>query len=121
MPSVNYFQQMATGYLLTVVIETTVLLLCLSPRHSTKVRLAAGVWLTTCTYPIVWLVLPPWMSGHPYAAYLLVAELFAALAEAMLFWYAFICREPQHSAATWRDLFTICLANLTSFAWGLRL
>ena len=46
------------GYLFTILIETPILLLGLSRRHSFKQKLFAGVWLTACTYPIVVLVLP---------------------------------------------------------------
>jgi hypothetical protein len=46
------------GYLFTILIETPVLLIGLSRRHSIRQRLFAGVWLTACTYPIVVLVMP---------------------------------------------------------------
>ena len=44
------------GYLLTIAIETPILLFGLSPHHPKRRRLLAGVWLTACTYPIVVLV-----------------------------------------------------------------
>src|SRR5215210_4740072 len=77
------------GYLLTVAVETPVLLLLLSPRHPTRRRLFAGLWLTACTYPVVVLVLPVLFGGAPRAAYLAVAEVFAPAAECALFWLAF--------------------------------
>ena len=46
------------GYLLTILIETPILLIGLSGRHPFRRKLFAGVWLTACTYPIVVLVLP---------------------------------------------------------------
>ena len=46
------------GYLFTISIETPILLVGLSSRHSLRRRLLAGIWLTACTYPIVTLVLP---------------------------------------------------------------
>ncbi|MCA9073149.1 MAG: hypothetical protein KDA84_29705, partial [Planctomycetaceae bacterium] len=46
------------GYLLTILLETPVLLVGLSARHSWSRRFLSGIWLTACTYPIVVLVLP---------------------------------------------------------------
>src|SRR5438128_1539231 len=77
------------GYCVSVLIETPVLLLGLSPRHSTWRRLCAGFWLTACTYPIVCLVLPAVIPA-PRSLYLVVAETFAPAAECVLFWMAFV-------------------------------
>ncbi len=77
------------GYLLTVAVETPVLVLFLSKRHALRRRLFAGLWLTACTYPVVVLVLPPLFAGSTRAAYLAVAEVFAPAAECALFWLAF--------------------------------
>jgi hypothetical protein len=98
------------GYLLTIVIETSILLLGLSAGHGVARRLFAGLWLTACTYPIVVLVLP--LLIEPRLPYLLVAETFAPLAECALFWAAF----PRET--TWRDWAAIVLANLASFGIG---
>ena len=72
------------GYVLTVSVETPVLVVGLAPRHSLARKLFAGLWLTACTYPVVWLVLPPMFE--PMAenrwAYLWVAEVFAPAADA---------------------------------------
>ena len=65
------------GYPFTILIETPVLLLGLSQRHSIKRRIFAGVWLTACTYPIVVLVMPLMFGGVSRAIYLVVAETFA--------------------------------------------
>jgi hypothetical protein len=70
------------GYLLTILIETPVLLIGLSRRHSIKRRLVAGVWLTACTYPIVVLVLPLVFANYSRALYLTIAEIFAPVANA---------------------------------------
>ena len=51
----DYLVQMAVGYLFTISVETPVLLVGLSRRHPIRHRLFAGVWLTACTYPVVWL------------------------------------------------------------------
>jgi len=100
------------GYLLTIAIETPVLFFGLSPHHSKRRRIAAGVWLTACTYPIVILVLPLLMVNQSRAVFLLVAEVFAPLAECFLFWLAF-GRESR-----WRDFVVIVIANVASFVVG---
>lgn len=105
------------GYLLSILIETPVLLVGLSSRHSWKRRLFAGVWLTACTYPIVTLVLPLLLASYSRALYLVVAETFAPVAECLLFWLAFRRNEPI-DASIWRDFAAIVLANLASFLGG---
>jgi hypothetical protein len=106
------------GYLLTILIETPILLLGLSQRHSWKRRLFAGVWLTACTYPIVTLMLPLLFVHSSRALYLVVAETFAPVAECALFWLAFGNAGELNSRSMWRDFATIVLANLASFAAG---
>ena len=105
---------LVVGYLFTIAIETVVLLIGLSPEHSIKRRLAAGAWLTACTYPIVILVLPQLFDpAEERPLYLAVAETFAPAAECLLFWAAF---KPLKNP--WRDLGVITLANLASFGLG---
>ncbi len=102
------------GYLLTILIETPVLLLGLSSKLTFKQKLMCGVWLTACTYPIVVLVLPTIFLGEPRWLYLLVAETFAPTAECFLFWLSFRGRELE-----WvRSLTAIVIANLASFGVG---
>jgi hypothetical protein len=113
---------MLVCYLVTVAVETAVLLVALSPRHSWKVKLFSGAWLTACTYPVVWLVLPPLFDAEQRWLYLLVAETFAPVAECAIFWFAFVRdREQVAPRATARDLGAITLANLCSFGLGLLL
>lgn len=102
------------GYLLTIAIETPVLLAGLSPKHPLRRKLAAGAWLTACTYPIVVLVLP--ILIRPYVPYLVVAETFAPVAECVLFALAFGNRDSRV-----RDCAAIVAANLLSFGLGLLL
>ena len=100
-------------------IETPILCLGLSARHSWKDRVLAGIWLTACTYPIVALALPLIMM--PVCArwtYLAVGETFAPVAECALFWAAFGLREERGRVWMWRDLSVIVLANLASFFVG---
>lgn len=105
------------GYLFTFSVETPVLLVGLSRPHSWRRRVAAGVWLNACSYPIVVLVLPVLLGLEPRWRYLAVAETFAPVCECLLFTLAF------HTAAISRrdrvrDWIAITLANLSSFLLG---
>lgn len=107
------------GYLFTILIETPVLVVGLSRRHSLRDRLFAGVWLTACTYPIVVLVLPLLIDPRENRTlYLWVAETFAPVAECVLFWLAFGKREEWLKRSMFRDLGVVVLANLASFGLG---
>src|SRR5437667_6775397 len=106
------------GYLLSILIETPILLICLSKRHSIKRRLFAGVWLTACTYPIVVLVMPLMLANVSRAIYLAVAETFAPVAECILFWLAYGKAEELVKRSMWQDFGSIILANLASFVGG---
>lgn len=106
------------GYLFTIAIETAILIFGLSPKVTFKQKLACGVWLTACTYPVVILVLPAIFFGQSRAAYLFVAETFAPLAECFLFWLAFRSREILDGADWTRCFIAIILANLASFGFG---
>ena len=100
------------GYLLTIAIETPILVLGLSRHHWIKRRLLSGIWLTACTYPIVVLVMPLLLANYSRAFYLLIAETFAPVAECLLFWLAF------GKGSRWRDFGVIVVANLASFLIG---
>jgi hypothetical protein len=106
----------AAGYLLSIAIETPILLVGLSARHPMRVRIFAGLWLTGCTYPIVSVVLPALIQER--TAYLLVAETFAPVAEVILFWVAFGTRSEFARRSMWRDFAAIIAANLASFLVG---
>ena len=106
------------GYLLTVLIETPILALGLSPKLSIRQKLWCGVWLTACTYPIVVLVLPAIFFGQPRALYLAVAEAFAPLAECLLFWLAFRAKNVLTSRDWLRCFGAVVIANLASFGLG---
>ena len=106
------------GYLLTIAIETPILVFGLSQQHNLKRRIVAGVWLTACTYPIVTLVLPLLLVNRSRALFLLIAEIFAPVAECVLFWLAFGTNEEVGNASMWRDFLTIVVANLASFGIG---
>ena len=106
------------GYIVTILIETPILLIGLSGKLSFKQKLLCGVWLTACTYPIVVLVLPSIFFGESRALYLLVAETFAPVGECFIFWLAFRGKhllEPKD----WMGCFVaIVIANLASFGFG---
>jgi len=106
------------GYPFTILIETPVLLLGLSKRHSIKRRIFAGVWLTACTYPIVVLVMPLMFANVSRTIYLAVAETFAPVAECILFWLAYGAAEELGKRSMWQDFATIVIANLASFLGG---
>lgn len=129
------------GYLFSVLIETPILLAGLSPCHSFKRKLFAGIWLTACTYPIVVIVLPQWFDPtDDRVRYLIVAETFAPVAECLLFFLAFWQWSPGFGL-NWvpekpgigdreatgdsralrsliRDMIAVTAANLASFVLG---
>ncbi len=126
--AVKYWLAFLVCYLFTIAVETPVLLMGLSARHPTSRRLFAGAWLTACTYPIVFIVLPesglfdlqPTESaplGPGRFAYLLVAEIFAPVAECILFWIAFGDSSASRGSFL-RDMTAVVLANLASFGLG---
>ncbi len=106
------------GYLLSIAIETPILIFGLSARHSLARRLFAGVWLTACTYPIVTLLLPLALQSSSRMVYLIVAETFAPVAECVLFWLAFGKGSELGKQTMWRDFVSIIVANLASFLGG---
>jgi hypothetical protein len=118
----RYLVLMGIGYLITILVETLVLVVALSRAHPLRRRLFAGVWLTACTYPVVWLVLPQIINPETdQALYLTVAETFAPVAECLLFWLAF--DRPWESTPfrlpRSRDMLAIVVANVASFLAGL--
>jgi hypothetical protein len=106
------------GYLLTIAIETPILLIGLTQKITERQRFLCGVWLTACTYPIVVLVLPTVFYGEPRWLYLAVAETFAPLAECVLFWLAFRGNLLFNRVDWVRSFTTIIIANLASFGIG---
>ena len=117
-PSSDLWRFLPLGYLLTILIETPILVVGLSKRHPIKRRLFAGVWLTACTYPIVVLVLPLVFANASRALYLTVAETFAPVAECILFWLAYGMKEELGKRSMWQDFAAIVIANLASFLAG---
>ena len=118
MNTTDLWRFLPVGYLFTVALETPILWLLLSPRHTQRRRLFAGLWLTACTYPIVVLVLPALFADSSRAVYLLAAETFAPAAECLLFWLAFGREKSADGSSLWRDFAAITAANLVSFLAG---
>ena len=116
------WQFLPLGYALSVAIETPILLLALSARHSLWRRIFSGFWLTAATYPIVVLVLPEliWrpLGEAGYWPYVAVAEVFAPGAECGLFWLAFWRGASGPKSDVVRDMLAIVVANLSSFVIG---
>jgi hypothetical protein len=106
------------GYLVTILIETPVLLLGLSRKVSFKQKVWCGVWLTACTYPVVVLVLPAVFFDQSRFLYLAVAETFAPVAECVLFWLAFRGKGLLGAVDWTRSFIAIIIANLASFGVG---
>lgn len=104
------------GYLLTILIETPVLLAGLPSKLTLRQKFLCGVWLTACTYPVVVLVLPAVFFGAPRWQYLAVAETFAPAAECLLFWIAFKGRVEGRELI--HSFIAIIIANLASFGLG---
>ena len=118
MPPNELWRFLPLGYLLTILIETPILLVGLSRRHPLKRKLFVGIWLTACTYPVVALVLPLLFPLDRRVPYLIVAETFAPVAECALFWLAFGARVEAGKYSMWRDFIAIIAANLASFGVG---
>ena len=118
MPPSDLWRFLPLGYLLSILIETPILLVGLSRHHSVRRKLFAGVWLTACTYPIVVLVMPLALANVSRAIYLVIAETFAPVAECGLFWLAFDREADVGKASMWRDFTAIIIANLASFLGG---
>ncbi len=117
MPIGELWRFLPFGYLVTILIETPILLIGLTRKLSLKQRLMCGVWLTACTYPIVVIVLPTIFQGYSRASYLIVAEIFAPVAECIIFWLAF--RGREFVSSDWiRSMIAIIVANLASFGVG---
>ena len=117
-PSRDLWLFLPVGYLLTIMIETPILMIGLSNRLDVRQKVLCGIWLTACTYPIVVLVLPTLFYGLPRWQYLLVAETFAPAAECLIFWIAYL-RKGLLSAGQWTRCFgAIITANLVSFISG---
>jgi hypothetical protein len=106
------------GYLVTILIETPILLLGLPKKLTTMQKMLCGIWLTACTYPIVVLVLPAVFFGEPRWQYLAVAEVFAPVAECAIFWLAFRSKRPLSGSDWARSFAAIVVANLASFGLG---
>lgn len=117
-PLSRFWLFLPVGYLTTILIETPILLLLLPKKLSVKQKLLCGIWLTACTYPVVVLVLPAIFLESSRLLYLIIAEIFAPLAECILFWLAFRGKNLFETKDWIRAFFAIVSANLASFGIG---
>ena len=121
-PTMNYLWLfLPVGYLVTILIETPILVAGLSPKLTLKQKLLCGIWLTACTYPIVVLVLPTLMLEYLETSrglYLAVAETFAPAGECLFFWLAFRVKGVLKKNDWIRCFCVIVIANLASFGIG---
>jgi len=92
----SFLSTLVAAWGATFLIETAVISVALSSRHGWRIRLFSGIWLSACTLPLVWFVLP----------------------ECLLFWRAFIHPLPRDTVATIRDCLAITAANAASFSAG---
>lgn len=118
LPLADLWYFLPFGYLVTILIETPILYLGLSKKLTPRQKLLCGIWLTACTYPIVVIVLPAVFLGYSRALYLLVAEIFAPVAECMIFWLAFRGKGIVEGSDWIRCIVAIVIANLASFGIG---
>ena len=118
LPLADLWRFLPLGYLITIAIETPVLLVGLSPKVPFRQKLFCGAWLTACTYPIVVLVLPAVFFDQSRSLYLFIAETFAPVAECILFWLAFRNRGLLGTNDWLRCITAIIIANLASFGIG---
>ena len=113
-----YVLTMLEAYVFTIAVETLVLLVGLARRHPLWERLFAGVWLTACTLPLLWLVLPAVLPLENRRVFLAVGETLVPLAECALFYLAFQRGRGLTRRERWQDWVVIVLANLASFGLG---
>lgn len=121
-PTVNYLWLfLPIGYLVTILIETPILVGGLSPKLTLRQKLLCGIWLTACTYPVVVLVLPTLMLEYMETSrglYLAVAETFAPAGECLFFWLVFRGKYLLEKSEWLRCFGAIIIANLASFGIG---
>lgn len=110
---------LVVGYVITVALEAPVLWWGLSRHHGRSTKLLAIFGLTAATYPGVVLALPPLLVRRfGYAGYVTVAEVFAAVAEALIF-HLVIATDHKHSRRYQvRDAVVVVVANVVSFSIG---
>jgi hypothetical protein len=116
---IEYLRAMGWSYLMTIAIETPVLVVGLAKPHRMWVRLVAGVGLTACTYPLLWLVLPRVISlEEQRGLFLAVGETLVPVAECAIFFVVFELGRRYSWRVLARDWGAIVAANLASFGIG---
>jgi hypothetical protein len=110
---VSLLHQWERAFALTVVVELAVVVPAFASFGSRGRRVAAGLLGQLATHPAVWFIFPA--LGLPRVAYLVVAETWAVVIEALVYRFAF----PE---LPWRRAFFVSLlANAASVAAGVLL
>ncbi len=116
---ITWTRMVVMGYLLTISIETPVLVVGLGNRYSMKEKLFAGAFLTGFSYPFVAVFFPLiWNPYTQYSIYVTVSEIFAPLSECLLFALLFQRRKTLRGREKVMDLVIVVLANLVSYVSG---
>jgi len=116
-----YYHALVVDFVVAMVLMTACMALIfalgLSRRHSVKSRIAAAAWLSSCTVPVVLLVIPHflpviwhWLGAWSDIASLLVLDVAACL----LFWLVFGNRSQLGKWSMYRDLISVGSALLLS-------
>lgn len=108
-----------TGYLLTISLETPVLIFGLAKVYSLKEKVLAGISLTAFSYPFVAVIFPLVFDPYEhYGTYILVSEVFAPLSEIALFTWLFQKGKELKPKERFNDFAVIVAANLLSYLTG---
>lgn len=108
--------QFIAALLFTVVLESLVLFLCLTPDIQPRQRLIAGLSLSLITFPFVNILFPMLLSPFENKiVFYVIAEMFACLTECLLFWF-FFNRSKTKDKQFFSNIIAIVFANFFSFS-----
>lgn len=110
---VDYLIFIAPWYLLTVALEAPWIIAGIK-GHSLAARIFWAFALTAFTYPFITIVFPAFIENR--TIFIIVAETFAALGEAALFWA--VADRKSEMPTVKRNALIIVLANMSSYAAG---
>ena len=114
---VSYERQFLIAWLITILVETPLLVLCFQfqlagsdNRPPLRRLIAASVFSSSATLPLLWFVWPAWIDSA--SAWIVSGELFAVAAEGAFYWIFLACSFT-------RAMLISFACNLTSFLTGL--
>lgn len=109
-PRVSLLHRWFQAYLLTLLLETPVVVRLLRGHTETRTAVELSVLASTLTHPLLWFAWRPLIDD--YTAYVLSGEALVMLAETCVY----------REVTSWRRAFTVSIvANCTSWALGLLL